>query len=419
MGASREPQITPIYRALERANAASFPLIPPSSQPNRYFPMVLYPERDLGGFMNHKSDRFFLREVLTIWVLVGGGLVGCKENVIEKPKTRTLRVSTRIQPWNLQNIQTPGGVFNFQSVMDAQLRDLLNSTDRYLVEAPSEGSVEGGLLVNMEVTGNDPDRQGRRFWQTHGEAEMGALSLGRDPWESQWPSCLRKPHQVEIGGQVLSFAMTFQGGLRLGYDPVGGVLLPGPGVGVDLQIQSASMDVRLRWVDPATRWILATGQATPQETELRLRGLIPFGMLLAQPELYHRTPLAQVTEQGITLAINRGQATLSERVPQEALWESQVLPSELGQSGQALVSAGRLHGVRVGDRFWVHSQRTIWTGAPCASTIVRREVSSEPIAQLQVEAGHGLLGQQFSWMRVIRGAVTPGAVVRIDQLVVP
>jgi hypothetical protein len=378
----------------------------------------------------------------TVWLLGTAALTmgnqKCESNAtIVKPKERVLRRSVEIREFKVRNMQMPEGrEFDFASVTSWQLQTLTNETERFIVrldqpQVPEQGRFSGISAKSSALLGQRSiaDIDGESYWQKQSalKANQGlatnalAQKTGDDFDDPYWPSCLRaKPHLI-LEGQINSFVLTSQGGAQIGYG-TGGILLPGPGFGLNFQTRSASMDMGLRALDATWGWLLASGQATSRDTETRFNMNLNLGLLSADANYFHKTPLSMVTQNGITKTLNRLTADMEAMEKRYKLpkWEGRVLPASRLGGTHVLFNGGRLHGIRTGDTFYIHNVVTLWEGEICKSKLIRRELSREPSAIVVIEEGYGHLGENYAWGRIIQQnepAIRAGASVLIKELI--
>lgn len=343
------------------------------------------------------------------------GNEGCEQQTSKTSSERRLRHQVELYKLQAPRISFPGAEnFDFEFVLNAQIYDVINADDRFVVAFNS-----GDPLTSSAVSQADRVVLMPPVGYSASSLHAMAAADANDPSQ-----CMARVPPMMIGGQVRSFEVVSGGGLWFGFTPQGrgNGSLSGS---TSIHVQNAQMEIGLVAFDPLTRSVLGTGVATPKHTKVDIDLAIDFGSFSLGPRYFYQSRLAGVTMKGLReslrlLGDNLEAKAVNERRP---VWETRVIRD---YDSHVTVKAGQRHGLVVGDEFAVYNLDHYWEDdtQPCRSRYLGSVRNTDrPIAILRV-ASERDLGPEFSRLEVVKGTEDgtrrlPGAQVVIHKLFKP
>lgn len=335
------------------------------------------------------------------------GNQSCNQQQITPVQGRFLKKTVKLENIRSYNFMIPGGgTFDFQSVMNWQMQQLLEQSDRFVIPMPdSQLTTTNKAMARADVDAiND---------------HMAALAKPSSRPEDQTvPVCLQNLPQVIMDGQVNSFEADGGGGLKIGFTSAGSF-----GASASFQVDTAQLDLGLRAREPYFGYIIGMTDVTADQTKTSISASINFALFEISPDYYFSTPLVDVSKTAIT----KGLLALFDAIDNQSIqnkmpiWEGQVDKGTATDNNFIRISAGQIHGVRAGDTFDIFNVHTEWAGQPCQSQLLVREAStSDPVATVQISSAPGDLGINYAYAKIIKSTgdqIYPGAIVRINSLV--
>lgn len=295
------------------------------------------------------------------------------------PQLNQRQLRKRVSLGHIQagQVSLPNGqIFNFEYVVNAQMRDILANSPDFVLERASQLSA-ADLTVH--------DLNSLNSWVGAG-AFLSDNNFKAFDVSGETPECLLERPQLRIDGYVEAFELEGSGGVCIGYGP-GGVVPPGSTAGC-VTIAFARMTMGLSGFNEISNKLLASGRSSAQTYEVNAK--IDFGTWLISPNFYYRSSVAQATRNALSKTLSTLNSNLS-RVP----WESQVL---FPNDDNLVVLGGARMGLREGDEFNIHNMEYVWAGEPCHSNYKGSyPVSQAPSAIIKI----GELGDDIS-----RGIIT-------------
>lgn len=282
-----------------------------------------------------------------------------------KPSVRQLKMSIEVGKIEARSFNVPGGAsFDFQSALNAQLLDVLQSTNRFIFKKPT-------VLA------------------------------------AQVPSCTLDTPQLHVDGNANSFEFLGSGGIRFGYTPDG--RLDGVSGNISINVSQAQLDLSLWGIDPLAHFLRVSTNVGSRETNTKIGASINFKDFELGPEYFFRTPLAKVTKKGIEKAVSNIIAQ-AEKIS----WEAHVIQNN---DTHVIINAGRNSGIKRGDKFKIYNVTHYWKGEPCNSDYLGSTSTDKPVALVVVDKEPGDdLSEAFVYMQDPDRNVAVGAKVHIEAL---
>jgi hypothetical protein len=299
-------------------------------------------------------------------MLLGADDSGCEEEgldaevplVTASSDTRTLRKlieigSLRSQPMNLPD----GSLFDFAFVANAQFYELLDRSN-YFVLPFRQGTIRSRALtpVDSDLLGDWMASRSSRAYNTSYDAE-----------------CMLETAQVMFEGEIQSYELKSSSGFSFGFGDLISIGSGGFSPSLDVNVASSELNLSIRAVDRWEEVIVASaqGDATRSKTDLNLG--INFAGFSLGPRHYYESPLADVTRNALTRAVNHVVGQLDEEP-----WFTRVLED---QDTHLVIGAGSRAGLKKGDMVEVYNETHYWTGEPCRSQYRGGAPSLEPVAK--------------------------------------
>lgn len=300
---------------------------------------------------------------------------------------RELRKIVHMGQIQSQPLVIPGGpTFDFKSVANEQATGVIYAADGFALRSPNPVAFTAS---GMQGKFTKADMQML--------AKAGMLETRNNKYSTE-ASCMVNLPMAKIQGSVNAFEILGGGGITLGFNPSGayaGISLASLNFNVDL----AQMDLSMRATHPITGNVLSNAavNVTADQTKTRISAGINLGLFSIGPSFYYQTPLAQVTKNGLSIAV----AQLKEKLKTET-WYTRVLANH---DTEITVVGGKDVNLVVGDQLAIYNDVYYWDGEPCASTY-RGGTSVNPVAIIQIEA----VGDEVSMGKVIQQTDTNSVV---------
>ena len=167
------------------------------------------------------------------------------------------------------------------------------------------------------------------------------------------PQCEIDIPQLDIQGNLNAFEFSF------GYN-AGGVD-GGLGGSASIMVSSAQMDLSMTGTDPMMSTVLASTDVNATQTQTNINLQIDFGLWSLGPSYASSTPLATMTDKGLTTAIGNLK-TQTDKIA----WVGRVIYHN--SDGTLTINAGTQNGLAVGDVYNLQNVTHYWSGTPCSST---------------------------------------------------
>jgi hypothetical protein len=194
----------------------------------------------------------------------------------------------------------------------------------------------------------------------------------------QQPQCEVDPVDYVISANIYDFEVTDKSGVNFGFNLLNNFV---KAIGLSASLSSGKMNLSMQVTDPlheATPLVNVTGSSTYKSNGFS--GSINFGQIGLGGDYYSSTPLATMTEDGLTNALSSAMKKLAAvQLPWQTKIQVVVNPSTF------VVGAGTLAGLKAGDQLALYNVNNIWKGAPCTSELlISQKTTSTPIAIAQV-----------------------------------
>lgn len=184
-------------------------------------------------------------------------------------------------------------------------------------------------------------------------------------------SCLVFLPQAKIYGSINSFEAVGGGGIQIGYNPVG-IQAPGlPSGSLGFKLEYAQLDLSMHAIRPLTNGLMGSVNVDSKRSRMDFNLSVNFGPISLGPSGWYQTPLAQVTENGLKMAVN----DLKDALVKEE-WYTRVL---VNHDNYLTIIGGTTSGLEKGDELAIYNETYYWDGEPCGSTY-RGGGATDPVA---------------------------------------
>ena len=331
-----------------------------------------------------------------------------KQPVVEKRSYKKIVEMGSIQA---QPILLPGGQsFDFKFVANQQMYGVITASKKFamrtappIVADPSQATtsnVEDSRYFNLS-------KADMGLFQKSLDANKKSIQsvFSRESW------CMVNLPQAKISGAINGFEITGGNGISIGYSPTGAS--SSFGGAMEFETQTAQLDLSMRAMPPLGSTVLAAANIDSKQTKKATKFKLSYAGLSAGMSYFYSTPLASVTENGLTMGLD----ALAKQMGDDT-WYSRVF----ADADKAVILVGGLDvGYKVGDQLDVYNEQYAWDGEPCNSNYLGGvgTGSSSYYARVEIVS----VGDQLSEAKVLQidpnatqGFASIGAKVRLHKL---
>lgn len=324
----------------------------------------------------------------------------------QQPNTTERELRRRVEMGTIEAPAIPlpeGGKFDFKYVANAQLYDVLRTTQSF-----STSTMDGTHQLE-EMTQADRDAFNRCDDDV---LNPSAKVMGKAQTISTVASCMINMPQAVITGDVTGFELTSSAGLSIN------LLQPLP-LGLSVGVKKATLDMAFRAEDPLIPGhVLAASTPSAKRQEISFSANINFGVFSVGPSAYFKSPLAEVVKKAMVTGISDLKAQMDKASP----WYAMVLRN----CDKAIyINAGGASdaGLQAGDIIEIYNVVYQWEGEVCNSKLMGSMNSTalgSPIAVAKVS----VVGDTMSRAEIIQQdangtKIQPGSRVIYRKVVAP
>lgn len=346
--------------------------------------------------LSHSQRRSFgrLLKVSSLVCLAGilMGVEGCQQQ-----ETRNLRRRVQMGKIQAPTMMLPGGrgPFDFQFVANAQMYDILRKTGSF-----STATIDPNKTYDPSGLSND---EAASFNQCTDPLEPKGAGLHAKSTISEYGACMIDLPQGVVSGAILNFQLTSSAGTSVSLLDI--PLLPS----LSFDFKSYELSMALNVMDP-----LIVGQniaATSKQSfanNLTVAATVNFGGFQLGPKLYYDSPLRQVVDNGMTMAVTDLKSQWDRALP----WYAMVLRN---CDKSIYINAGNKTdaGLMVNDLVRIHNVRYRWAGEVCASHLMGTDMNENPVAWARIVS----VGDTISVAKIVEN--DPKYPYSPDQLLKP
>jgi hypothetical protein len=289
-------------------------------------------------------------------VVLGAGMMMGNSKCEQKAPARSLKKIVEMGAITSSPIVLPGGgAFDFQFVANQQIYGVLTNNDHFtlryappIAAAPSVAK-DGDANSFLNLTSGD-SKMMQVFAKESGK-ENFAAQYSKTAW------CMVNLPQADIAGSVNSFEMIGGGGLSIGFTPLGPITAAI--TGASFNVEWAQLDLSMVATHPLSDKVLAAANINSKQTKTKIGLGISFGAWSLGPSAYYQTPLANVTKNALTSAVN----ALDTQMKSEE-WYTRVLANH---DTHLVIVGGKDVKLEPGDQLLVYNEDYYWEGEPCNS----------------------------------------------------
>lgn len=192
------------------------------------------------------------------------------------------------------------------------------------------------------------------------------------------PQCEMDPVDYVVSANIYDFEVTDKTNVNFGFNLLNNFL---KGIGANMTLTSGKMSLSMQITDPlhvTTPLVNVIG--TSKYSSNGFSGSIDFGQIGLGGGYFYTTPLAKMTQDGLTNAFGSALSKLSTvQLPWKTTVVSVVNPSTF------VVGAGTLAGLKAGDQLALYNVNNVWKDQPCTSELlISQKTTSTPVAIVQV-----------------------------------
>lgn len=355
-----------------------------------------------------------IEKVLKYFALVpvAGMMMGnqsCQKQVVAKRSYKKIVEMGSIQA---QPILLPGGgIFDFKFVANQQMYGVITASKKFAMRSAPPIAADPSLSVGGNLESNQ--------YFNLSKADLGLMQKSLDANKKTVQSvfsreswCMVNLPQAKISGSINGFEISGGKGLNIGYSPAGVSSVFGGGVA--FETQSAQLDLSMRAMPPLGTTVLAAANIDSTQTKKATKFNLSYAGLSAGMSYFYSTPLASVTENGLTMGLN----ALAKQMGDDT-WYSRVF----ADADKAVILVGGLDvGYKVGDQLDIYNEQYAWDGEPCNSNYLGGVGTGSSSFYARVEIVS--VGDQLSEAKVLKidanatqGFASVGAKVRLHKLV--
>lgn len=312
---------------------------------------------------------------------------------------RSLKFRTTVGKVSNKSFPVPGGKeFDFGYAVNAQMV-------KAVAEHPQFVSLNTMSNIDFSTASANPDL-------ANFSNIMGLSTVLTAAREQEVPACLVDRSYIKLVGQIVSFEITGGLGIKFGFNDSGSH--SGFGIGGSYNVDNAKLFMNLYAVDTYSS-VVTSARALASRTEnwkSQSGGVnVSFNKFSVGPQFYMQSPFAKMADSAAKNALSDLFTNLSGAQAQsEYPWHTTVVAAG---DPTHLINVGRIDGVKSGDRFKINNMVHAWSGEPCHSTYLGREVAYA--ATVEVIS----IGDYASEVRVLDEVrpIKVGDKVVIDRLV--
>lgn len=332
-----------------------------------------------------------------------------QEPVVE---TRALRKIVEMGNIKAQPIMLPeGGSFDFQFVANQQMYGVITASKKFTMRVAPPIVSDPSLS-----TASNLEDSSKYFNLT--KADLGMVQKSLDASKKSFQSifsreswCMVNLPQARIYGSINGFEISGGNGIHIGYSPTGASASFGGSL--DFEVQYAQLDLSMRAMPALGTTVLAAANIDSTQTKKSMKFTLSYSGLSAGMSYFMSTPLAQVTENGLT----KGLDALATQMKDDS-WYSRVF----ADADKAIILVGGLDvGYQIGDQLDIYNEQYAWDGEPCNSNYLGGVGTGASSYYGRVEIVS--VGDQLSEAKMIQidpnstqGFASVGAKVRLYKL---
>lgn len=300
-----------------------------------------------------------MKTLMKAVVLVAGAAMTMGNQKCEQkaqPEARSLKKIVDLGAIRSSPINFPGGgAFDFQFVANQQIYAVLLESKQFAFKYNPPIAVPP-----TQATGDQ-----NFFNLTKADGQMMkafAEAVGKDNYSVEYAKtawCMVNLPQAKLSGSVNSFELLGGGGLSLGFNAAGPIQSGGLGGSLGFNVEYAQLDLSMVATRPLTSSVMAAANVTSKQTKTKVNFALNFGAFSVGPSFYHQSPLAQVSKNGLTKAVN----DLSTQLKKEE-WYTRVMANH---DTHVVVVGGKDVSLEEGDELLVYNEDYYWEGEPCNS----------------------------------------------------
>lgn len=186
------------------------------------------------------------------------------------------------------------------------------------------------------------------------------------------PTCVPDATDYNVKMNVYAFQMTDSAGINFGFNAVSGLL---KAIGLGVQVESGTINSTFELDDPLKPVSFSVaGDATLSKDSFNFD--VDLGVVSIGANAAFTTSVNNLTAAALTSALSSAATQVTKLSP---TWSTHV--THVNDATHVVVPIGSLAGARAGDSFNIYDYSYVWSGTPCASSLISRaKVSTSPIA---------------------------------------
>jgi hypothetical protein len=335
------------------------------------------------------TQKTWQKKLVKAVVLISGAAMtmGNQKCQQTQTETRTLKKIVQLGTVTASPLLLPGNnSFDFQFVANQQIYGVLSTNDHYALKYT-------GIVSNPATTTSNALTSVFKLSSTDSKmmtAMESTTAGGYAVQDAQTAWCMVNLPQAKISGGINSFELVGGGGLSIGYTPAGAITSGLAGASASVNIQSAQLDLSMQAYAPLTSTLLAASNVTAKQTKTNIGLTINFGLWSVGPSAFYQTPLATVTKNALTSAVNGLDTQL-----QTQEWFTRVMAN---YDTHLVIVGGTDLNLEVGDQLLVYNEDYFWDGEPCNSNYLGGgAAASSAVAKIELD----WVGDEISRGKVI------------------
>lgn len=302
--------------------------------------------------------KFNIKKIIKVFLVISSaglmmGNKSCKKDPpAPPPEPRGLKKIVEMGQVQASPLVLPSATFDFQFVANQQLYGVISSSNKFAMKYTA-------VISNPNTT---PESQSILNVSNHDKAMMKQWSeaLGKGDYRVQFSKeawCMVNLPMARIQGAVNGFEVVSSRGVAIGYGKGGAH--NSSGLGVDFNAEYAQLDVSMAAYSPLSSRLITATNVSAQQSKKTIKVGLNLGGFQIGPSYYYSTPLASVTKDALTSAVNQ----IAEGMKVEP-WFTRVMANH---DTHLVIVGGRDLNMQLGDEFFVYNEDYYWDGVPCES----------------------------------------------------
>lgn len=388
--------------------------------------------------------------LLFLLAIISMGNKGCKKTA---PKPRILRMEVDLGPMKARNVKLPNGEnLDFAQVVNSLFYRQVMNNDHFVIANPipnpnsdfsnlngpdetisslstfvHESSLQNGIeysfqdiRVLKEYGFLDQLLVNKDLEKAQDSQSLSVQNFSLEESQEALPECLYNSPQSILDGEVISFEVTWDIGVGVGYGQDGNAL-PGNANG-KVNFNDSRLDLGVRSDDPLTKNTMAATNGLAHQQKIKFGVNFSAGLPIGL-DFFYNTPVADVIrkalDRGLDMVVYKYESMMNQGSGWNDVWESRVIfdPELVDNQTHIVFRSGYRANIKIGDTFTVTNLHYVWENQPCTSRLKYKvPATTTPIAEAEVIS----VGDNVS-VAVVKNvlreeAIEPGALIKISKL---